>query len=160
MKIKLQLTLTPEEIMSNFAGANLMAQVKEAIEKGEMELNIEGYAKNPADMSKEKEYPIDNRWDKGEKAPAEEPLKERSGKIPPEFRAKRWLGSWLDAHNLKHIEAGQLCGLSTSTITRASEGFYVKKDSFRKICDGLGFTPEEKKEFKKSLTKHQRWVYE
>lgn len=163
MKIELHLTITPEEIKKSIMGEDLMVQVKKSIEQGEIKLHIEGYEEKaplpvplPGQIINDQD---EKRWEKNEKAPEETPKEARTGAIPKDFRELRWLGHYLKESNCTTGEAAKLCGLSESTIIRASEGFYVRKESFTKIVNGLGLNEEQKKAFKKSLTKHQRWVY-
>ena len=100
--------------------------------------------------------------DKGieiQNAPEQTPIAERSGKIPDTLKDPRWLAFWLDQNNVSIHDAAQLCGVSFSTIQRASQGFFVRPKSFKKIVDGLGLSNVEAADFKRSLVKHQRWVY-
>lgn len=65
---------------------------------------------------------------------------------------KRFLGE----RNLLMAEAAQFCGVNRSTIGRACAGIRLREESYEAIVKGLEMTPEQAKEFKKSLRQKQR----
>ena len=133
MKSKLTIRITPTELKEIFARDH-------NIEPEDVEIVIENY-ENP----------------RPETERAEQTTGEIVGKLggdkPP------FLKSFMKERGIRRKEAAEKCNVSEETIRRAGAGHRLRRESFERIVDGLGLTKEERREFKKSLSKKQRQYY-
>lgn len=60
-----------------------------------------------------------------------------------------FLRSWLTSKGINYRDAAALCGLSESTMSRACNGYRLKRPSVAKIVSGLGLSDEEAEEMYK-----------
>lgn len=91
---------------------------------------------------------------------AEENTNEEEAKEPRHYKKRvRFLRKFLADNKLDPSEAAELCGVSVSTIKRASCGYWLNNTTFSKVVKGLELNGEQVIEFRKSLTRHQRQLY-
>ena len=136
MKSKLTVRITPTELKEIFASQH-------NIEPDNVEIVIEDCGGQPV-FQKE-----DGRAD-----PTTGEIVGKLGGDKPPF-----LKSFMKEKGIRRKEAAKKCGVSEETIRRAGAGHRLRMESFERIADGLGMTTEERKEFRKSLSKKQRQYY-
>lgn len=78
------------------------------------------------------------------------------GKAGQGAKTKTFLYFFLRDKGFETKEAAELCGVSRTTINRACVGQRLRVESFNQIVKGMEMTPEQAKEFKKSLNFKQR----
>ena len=135
MKSKLTIRITPTELKEIFARDH-------NIEPEDVEIEIVDY-----------EEPGDPKEDGRAEQTTGEIVGKLGGDKPP------FLKSFMKERGIRRKEAAEKCNVSEETISRAGSGHRLRMESFKRIVNGLGLTKEERREFKRSLSKKQNNYY-
>ena len=136
MKSRLTIRITPTELKEIFASQH-------NVKPDDVEIVIEDC----------EEQPVCQKEDGRSNQTTGEIVGKLGGDKPP------FLKSFMKEKGILRKEAAKKCGVSEETIRRASGCHRLRRESFERIADGLGLTKEERREFKKSLSKKQRQYY-